>query len=198
MTNTSTVSQTLYVRLNSFATAGDKTGTVTATSTGASDVTTTVSGTVKALPILSVSSISLCAEATYLITKTTSIPVDNGWSVSGIITVNNGYVIAGTTPGNYTVSYTDGCAQTVSATVNVATTSSLPAITDAQASYKFNNNPQGPIGSGNVNYMGYNGFTYSSTTRPINPGFYRANNVSGSNAGCPTQFYIFRCTTCPD
>jgi uncharacterized protein (TIGR02145 family) len=44
--------------------------------------------------------------------------------------------------------------------------------------------------------MGYNGFNYSSTTRPTKPGFYRANNVSGSNAGSPFEYDIFRCTTC--
>ena len=55
LTNTSTVSQTLYVRLNSSATAGSKTGNITATSTGVTDVTTTVSGTVNALPNISIS-----------------------------------------------------------------------------------------------------------------------------------------------
>jgi uncharacterized protein (TIGR02145 family) len=274
LTNTSTVSQTLYVRLNSSATAGGKTGTITATSTGAS-ATTSVSGTVNAIPTISITesdasgssnndskvcigglatltasggatylwsttalsasiipspstnttytvtgttagcsntasititvetlpslslgAISLCAEATYLITKTTAVSNNDSWSVSGTITVNNGYVTAGTTPGTYIVSYKDGCAQTASATVTVATTSNLPAITDGLASYKFNNNPQGPIGSGNVNYVGYNGKVYFSQTRPIKTGFYKANNQSGNSAGCPAQFYIFRCTTC--
>jgi uncharacterized protein (TIGR02145 family) len=55
LTNTSTVSQTLYVRLNSSATAGAKTGNITATSTGVTDVTTTVSGTVNALPNIGIS-----------------------------------------------------------------------------------------------------------------------------------------------
>jgi len=280
LTNTPTVSQTLYVRLNSSATAGDKTGNITATSTGASDATTSVNGTVnaipsisinetdvsgsadndskvckggsatltasggstyswntspiittaaitpslssnttytvtgtsaagcsnitsviitvEALPTLSVSSISLCAEATYLITKTTSMPVDNGWSVSGTITVNNGYVTAGTTTAsNYTVSYTDGCAQTASATVTVNNSDISPAIT-GQASYKISNTnpiPQGPTAS---LYVGYNGYNYFSATKPTNTGYYKANNQSGSSAGCPYPFYIFRCTTCPD
>jgi len=276
LTNTSTVSETLYLRLNSSSTTGNKTGTITATSTGAIDVTTTVSGTVnaipsisitetdvsgsanndnkvckggsatltasggntylwsttattttiitslssnitytvtgtsaagcsnitsviitvEALPSLSYNSISLSNESTYLINKTTSVSSNESWSVTGANTVNNGYITAGTTPGTYIVSYTDGCAQTVSATVTVASTSILPAITDGQASYKFNNNPQGPLGSGDVIYMGYNGFNYSSTTRPTKPGFYRANNVSGSNAGSPFEYDIFRCTTC--
>jgi hypothetical protein len=200
LTNTPTVSQTLYVRLNSSATAGDKTGNITATSTGASDVTTTVSGTVKALPTLSVSSIVLCAEATYLITKTTSMPVDNGWSVSGTITVNNGYVTAGTSAGSYTVSYTDGCAQTVSATVTVLDSNdpSLTglAITDTKVAFKFNGSPQGPSAALTVNYIGYDGYTYFSQTRPTNVGFYNANIQSGTDAGCPNRFYIFTCATC--
>jgi hypothetical protein len=200
LTNTPTVSQTLYVRLNSSATAGDKTGNITATSTGASDVTTTVSGTVKALPTLSVSSIVLCAEATYLITKTTSMPVDNGWSVSGTITVNNGYVTAGTSAGSYTVSYTDGCAQTVSATVTVLDSNdpSLTglAITDTKVAFKFNGSPQGPSAVLTVNYIGYDGYTYFSQTRPTNVGFYNANIQSGTDAGCPNRFYIFTCATC--
>jgi len=41
-----TVSSTLYAKLSSSATAGAKTGTITATSSGATAVTTTVSGTV--------------------------------------------------------------------------------------------------------------------------------------------------------
>jgi hypothetical protein len=55
LTNTNTISQTLYVRLNSSATAGAKTGNITATSTGVTDVTTTVSGTVNVLPNISFS-----------------------------------------------------------------------------------------------------------------------------------------------
>jgi len=197
LTNTNTVSQTLYIRLNSTAADGIYSGTITASSTGVTDALTTISRTVLSKPSLSTNAISLCLDATYLITKTSAIPaLGNGWTVSGTITVNDGYVTAGATPGNYTVSYTDGCAQTVTATVTVTSTSTLAAITDGLASYKFNNNPQGPLGSGNVIYMGYNGFNYSSTIRPTNTGFYRANNVSGSSAGSPFEFDIFRCTTC--
>ena len=127
------------------------------------------------------------------------MPVDNGWSVSGTITVNNGYVTAGTTPGIYTVSYSDGCAQTASATVIVNNSNNgVTAITDGLASYKINNTnpiPQGPTAS---LYVGYNGYNYYSATKPTNTGYYKANNQSGNNAGCPYPFYIFRCTTCPD
>jgi hypothetical protein len=171
--------------------------TVTGTSAAGCSNITSVIISVEALPSLSFGSISLCADATYLITKTTSMPVDNGWSVSGTISVNNGYVTAGTTQGTYTVSYTDGCAQTVSASVTVGNSDISPAITGL-ASYKISNTnpiPQGPTAS---LYMGYNGFNYSSTTKPTKPGFYRANNVSGNSAGCPFPFEIFRCTTCPD
>ncbi len=53
LTNTSSVSQTLYVRLNSSASVGSKIGTITATTTGAS-ATTSVSGTVNAIPTISI------------------------------------------------------------------------------------------------------------------------------------------------
>ena len=202
LTNSNTVSQTLYIRLNSTAAVGINSGTITATSSDVTDAMTTISGTVLSKPSLSTNAISLCTDATYLITKTSAIPaVGNGWTVSGTITVNDGYVTAGATPGNYTVSYTDGCANTASATVLVSLTSNLPKITDGQSSYKISNSnpqPQGPLGSGNVNYVGYNGFNYYSTTKPTNTGYYKANNQSGNNAGCPYPFYIFRCTTCPD
>ncbi len=201
LTNTSTVSQTLFVRLSSSASVGVNSGTITATTIGVSDVSASLNGTVLSMPVLSTNAISLCSEATYLITKTTAIPVDNGWTVSGAITVNNGYVTAGTSAGSYTVSYTDGCAQTVSATVVVTTNSSLPAITDGQTSYRIstiNPQPQGPLGSGTVNYVGYNGFNYYSTSRPTNPGFYKVNNFDNgtASAGCPYSFAIYSCTNC--
>jgi hypothetical protein len=169
--------------------------TVTGTTSGCSN-TASITITVESLPALAFNSIALCNESTFLITNTTSVSNNESWTVSGNINVNNGYVTAGTIPGDYEVGYTDGCAQTVSATVYVAPTSSLPAITDGQASYKFDGTPKGP--SSASYYMGYNGFNYSSPTRPTKPGFYKANNQSEAEAGCPTQFYIFRCTTCSD
>jgi hypothetical protein len=194
----STVSQTVYIRLSSAATTNGANGTITANSSSLTPATTTVSSTTVSAPIFSVTGpYTICSEGTYAVSLTVGNSY-NGWSVSSnAITVNSsGYVTAGTVTGTYSVSYSDACAQTTSATVTVASTSTLPAITDGLASYKFNNNPQGPIGSGNVIYMGYNGFNYSSTTRPTKPGFYRANNVSGSNAGSPFEYDIFRCTTC--
>jgi hypothetical protein len=201
LNNTGTLSQTLYIRMSTSAFVGVNSGTITASSTGATDATTNIIGTVLAKPTLSTSSISLCKESTYLITKTTVMPVDNGWSASGPIAVNNGYVTAGTTPGsNYTVSYTDGCAQTVSATVTVLDSNdpSLTglAITDTKVAFKFNGSPQGPSAVLTVNYIGYDGYTYSSQNQPTQVGFYKANIQSGNNAGCPNRFYIFNCTTC--
>jgi hypothetical protein len=35
-----------------------------------------------------------------------------------------------------------------------------------------------------------------SQARPINTGFFRASKQLGNNAGCPNEYYIFRCTTC--
>jgi len=179
--------------------SSNTTYTVTGTSAAGCSNITSVNITVETLPTISVSSISLCAESTYLIAKTTSISNNESWSVSGTITVNNGYVTAGTTQGTYTVSYTDGCAQTVSASVTVGNSDNgVSGVSGGQASYKISNSspiPQGP--TANV-YVGYNGFNYYSTTKPTNTGYYKANNQSGNNAGCPYPFYIFRCTTCPD
>jgi uncharacterized protein (TIGR02145 family) len=193
-----TVSSTLYVRLFAGATIGVS-GTITVASSGAVSQSRTVSSTITtpAPAFVVAGPYTICSEGTYAISLTEANSY-NGWSASSnAITVNSaGYVTAGTVTGTYSVSYSDACAQTTSATVTVTSTSTLPAITDGLASYKFNNNPQGPLGSGNVIYMGYNGFNYSSTIRPTNTGFYRANNVSGSSAGSPTEFYIFRCTTC--
>ena len=193
LTNNSTISQTLYVRLNYDAIVGVNIGTITATTTGVSDATSTISGTVLSLPVLSTNAINLCTEATYLITVTSEIPLDNAWSATGEISVNNGYVTAGTVPGAYTVSYTDGCGKTISATADVVASPVAPAIADGLASYKFDGTPQGP--TANL-FMGYNGFDYSSTIKPTEPGYYKSNSQLGNSAGCPFQFYIFRCTTC--
>jgi len=173
--------------------------TVTGTTSGCSN-TASITITVEPLPTLSVGSITLCTEATYLITNTTGIPNSNGWSVTGSNTVNSGYVTAGTSAGNFVVSYTDGCAQTVSATVTVLDSNdpSLTglAITDTKVAFKFNGSPQGPSAVLTVNYIGYDGYTYFSQTRPTNVGFYNANIQSGTDAGCPNRFYIFTCATC--
>ena len=196
----STVSQTVYIRLSSAATTNGANGIITANSSGLTPATTTVSSTTVAAPTFSVTGpFTICSEGTYAVSLTVANSY-NGWTTSSnAISVNSsGYVTAGTVSGTYSVSYSDACAQTTSATVTVSSTSTLPAITDGIASYKFNNNPQGPLGSGNVNYVGYNGFNYTSATKPTNTGFYKANNQSGNNAGCPYPFYIFRCTTCPD
>jgi uncharacterized protein (TIGR02145 family) len=106
LTNTSTVSQTLYVRLSSSATAGAKTGNITATSTGVTDVTTTVSGTVNALPNIGISGtttdvdlVSLTASggSTYAWSDGTSTnTVSNTFDASGLyslaVTDENGCI----------------------------------------------------------------------------------------------------------
>jgi hypothetical protein len=196
LANAGTISQTLYVRMKPSATFGANVGTITASTTAASSMGTTVSGTVFSKPTLSSSAISLCNESTYFITKTTVQPVDNGWSITGPNTVSNGYVTAGTAAGTYTVSYTDGCAQTASATVIVSSTSLLPAIADGQVAYKFDGSPKGPLSASY--FVGYNGFSYLSPNRPSDVGFYMANIQSGNNAGCPYRYYIFNCTNCPN
>jgi Ig-like domain CHU_C associated len=194
----STFSSTIYARLSSTAPSGTSSGTITASSSGATAAITTISGTVNAPVVLSQSAITICNNGTYLMTASTAFPVSNGWvSNNPAITVNNiGYITAGMTNGSYVVSYTDGCAQTTSATVTVGSTSSV-TITDltAKSNYKFDGSPHGPA-EGIVNYIGYNGFTYASQTKPSNTGFYRASRQDGNEAGCPVQFYIIKCDSC--
>jgi hypothetical protein len=141
--------------------------------------------------------ITLCLNGSYYLAPSTTSGTFSSLDPT-IATVNSsGYVTAGAITGTTIVSFLlDGGSATVSATVNVVASSSLN-ITDplAQPSYKFNNNPQGPIGGIN-NYVGYNGYNYSGQARPISPGFYRASNQLGDAAGCPYEFNIFRCTTC--
>jgi hypothetical protein len=198
-----TVSSTLHIRLLSGA-ANNVSGTITALTTSGgttTSATTTVTSTIVSAPTFTGgTTYSLCKDATYLISLTVANSY-NGWSTSSnTITVNNGYVTAGTSAGSYTVSYTDGCAQTVSATVTVLDSNdpSLTglAITDTKVAFKFNGNPQGPSAVLTVNYIGYDGYTYFSQTRPTNVGFYNANIQSGTDAGCPNRFYIFTCATC--
>lgn len=194
------VSSTIFIRLSSSATTNGASGTITATSSGATTTTTTISSTPVGSPsFVEPGTYLICSEGTYSVSITTS-NYSNGWSVSSPnISVNStGYVTAGTITGTYTLTYTDACAQSISRNVIVNNSNNAPAITYGQASYKISNSnpqPQGP--TANI-YVGYNGFNYYSATQPTNTGFYKANNQSGSSAGCPYPFYIFRCTTCPD
>lgn len=195
-----TVSSTVYIRITSSSVNGIS-GIITASSLGATNATTTVSSTTRAAPLFSVTGpYTICSEGTYAVSLTVANSY-NGWSTSSpTISVNSsGYVTAGTVTGNYTVSYTDACAQTASATITVNNSdNSVTSIAGGQASYKINNTnpiPQGPTAS---LYVGYNGYNYFSATKPTNTGYYKANNQSGSSAGCPFPFQIFRCTTCPD
>ena len=199
-TNGTLTTTTIYLRLTSNVSTSI-TGTITAYSGGSSQ-TVTDAGVIAAPPVFNHNSILICKEGTFPISITLD-PVSSlnasYWSTSSAtISVNStGYVTAGTATGNYTVSYTDACAQTASATVTVNNSDISPAIT-GQASYKISNTnpiPQGPTAS---LYVGYNGYNYYSATKPTNTGYYKANNQSGSSAGCPYPFYIFRCTTCPD
>jgi hypothetical protein len=143
--------------------------------------------------------ITICQNGSYFLAPSTL----NGTfisSVPSVATVNpSGYVTAVSSSGTTDISLTtvDG---TVTATVTVGTTSSL-TITDptAKPNYKFIiNTPQGPVDTNNgvLNYVGYNGFIYSSQTKPTNTGFYRASKQDGNEAGCPVQFYIIKCDSC--
>jgi len=138
--------------------------------------------------------ITICQNGSYFLDPSTTTGT---WSSSNpaVATVDTRGYVTGLITGTTTISL-ENSGGTVSASITVESNSEL-IITDplAQASYKITNNPQGPIG-GTINYVGYNGFNYSSQTRPINSGFYKASMQSGNEAGCPYQFYIYRCSTC--
>jgi hypothetical protein len=192
-----TVSRTLFARLTASAPSGNSSGTITASSTGASNATITITGTVHSNPILSSTAITICKEGSFLITASTSAPVENGWVITGLNTVNkDGYITAGTVLGEYIVSYTNACFLTSSATITVVDASSniVADVTGGVPSYKFDGTPKGPVA--NI-YVGYIGFTYSSESQPTGRGFYRANQVSGTSAGCPYSFSVFKCSNCP-
>jgi hypothetical protein len=148
------------------------------------------------------STINICVNGSYYLNPSTT---DGTFSTlsSTIATVNSSGYVTGVSEGTTTVSLEVTGGGTVTATVTVSASASLVsasaslAITDplAEASYKFNNNPQGPVGGLN-NYVGYNGFSYSSQARPIKPGYFRASKQLGSASGCPFEYDIFRCTTC--
>ena len=115
LTNTSTISQTVYVRLNSSATAGSKTGNITATSTGVTDVTTTVSGTVNALPNISISGTTTNPE---LVSLTASGGSTYSWSDgSSTSTASNTFDASGL----YSLSVTDanGCISSTQLNITV-------------------------------------------------------------------------------
>jgi len=138
--------------------------------------------------------VTLCLNGSYYLNPSTTDGTFSTTSPTIAIVNSSGYV-TGVSEGSTTVSLMTG-GGTVTATITVGSSSGL-SITDplAQSSYKFNNNPQGPVGGLN-NYIGYNGYNYSSQARPINTGFFRASKQLGNEAGCPYDYYIFRCTTC--
>jgi hypothetical protein len=192
-----TVSRTLFARLTASAITGTQTGTITASSTGASNATTTITGTVHSHPVLSTTAITICKEGSFLLTTSNAGPVENGWTITGSNAVNkNGYITAGNVEGSYVVSYTNACFLTSSATVTVvdASANTVADVTGGVPSYKFDGTAKGPVA--NI-YVGYNGFTYSSESQPTGRGFYRANQVSGNSAGCPYSFSVFKCSNCP-
>jgi len=140
--------------------------------------------------------VTICEKGSYFLDPSTTTGT---WVSSNpaVATVDTRGYVTGVSIGSAEVSLTTA-GGTVTATVTVvADANPSLSITDplAQAAYKINNNPQGPIG-GTINYVGYNGYSYSSQTRPINSGFYKASLQSGNESGCPYQFYIYRCSTC--
>jgi hypothetical protein len=193
-----TVSSTLYVRLTA-SSGGGISGTITASSAWANTQTTTVNSTTVAPPAFSLTGpFNICAEASYLVALATPNSY-NGWSSSdaNVFSVNSTGYITTVAPGTASITYTDACGQSTSQTVTVQTSAPSLPITDTRVAFKFNGSPQGPTLSGStINYIGYDGYTYFSQTRPTNVGFYNANIQSGTDAGCPNRFYIFTCATC--
>ena len=117
LTNTSTVSQTLYIRLNSSATVGSKIGTITATSTDATDVITTISGTVNSLPNIGISGTTTNPELVSL-TATASEGSTYAWSDgSSTSTASNTFDASGL----YSLSVTDanGCISSTQLNITV-------------------------------------------------------------------------------
>jgi hypothetical protein len=193
-----TVSSTLYVRLTA-GSGGGISGTITASSIGATTQTTTVSSTTVAPPAFSLAGpFNICAEASYLVALASPNSY-NGWSNNGssIFSVNSMGYITAVAPGTASITYTDACGQSVSQTVIVQTSSPSIPLVDNNTAYKHNGSPQGPLSGGaTINYAGYDGYSYLSQTRPSNVGFYKANIQSGNQAGCPNRFYIFTCAIC--
>ena len=139
--------------------------------------------------------ITICVNGSYYLNPSTTSGIFSS-NDPLIATVNASGYVTGVKVGRAIVSFAETGGGTVTATVTVGPSSSLSIIDPlAKPSYKFNNNPQGPI-AGINNYIGYNGYSYSSQARPYNTGFYRASNQLGDAAGCPYEYYIFRCTTC--
>ena len=140
--------------------------------------------------------VTICINGSYYLNPSTTSGTFSSLN-SAIATVNSSGYVTGVSVGTTIVSLDNG-GGTVTATITVAANAN-PSLTIsdplAESSYKFSNNPQGPIGGIN-NYVGYNGYTYSSQARPTNTGFFRASIQSGNEAGCPYEFYIFRCTKC--
>ena len=115
LTNTTNVSETLYVRSNSLATAGSKSGTITATSTGGSDVITTISGTVNSLPNIVISGTTTDID---LVSLTVSGGSTYAWSDGSSITSTTNTFDAS---GLYALTVTDanGCISSTNLNITV-------------------------------------------------------------------------------
>jgi hypothetical protein len=145
--------------------------------------------------------ITMCELGSYYLAPSTT---EGTWATSTptVAIVNSSGYVTALTAGVTDITLTSS-GVTITATITVqsaATYSGAPTIQVGQPSYKISNTS--PVSQGPTAdlFMGYSGFNYSSSTKPTNPGFYRANNVVLANktAGCPFPFEIFRCTTCPD
>ncbi len=138
--------------------------------------------------------ITICINGSYYLNPSTTMGTWLSTNPSVATVSTNGYV-TGLSLGVTDISLTTVLG-TVTATITVVSTSSV-TITDPimQTSYKFDNNPHGPVG-GTINYVGYNGFNYTSQTQPTNRGYYMASKQVVNEAGCPVSYYIMKCNLC--
>jgi len=192
--NASTVNETLYIRINSSATAGDKTGTITARSTGVTDATTSVNGTVNSIPTIiitetDVSGISynddiICngASATLNVSGGSSYSWSSGDNTSQIIkspSTNTTYTVTGTTAG---------CSNTASKTITVNAIPTI-SITETDVSGVSNNDAiicNGALAtltaSGGSSYLWSSGDNTSQIIK--SPSTNTTYTVTGTTAGC--------------
>ncbi len=196
----------LYIRMTSLATNGI-TGNLTATISGTTYASQFIQSDLSSAPNPEFNNvdqnldINICMNGSYFLDPSTT----GNWQSSdpSIAIVNTSGYISAISEGDVYITLTDENQNSTSVFVHVINAQdpifNTLAISDpnAQPSYKFiSNTPQGPQ-DGTTNYVGYNGFNYSSQSQPSNRGYYRASKQVGNEAGCPYLFYIFKCSNCP-
>jgi len=114
------ISKTIYVRLASSSTTGSKSGNITLSSTGASTVNISVSGSVNSTPTISGSTTGFISETSQLSGSGTPA-TSNAWSSSSssIANISTSGLLTFNSSGNTQITYTDNTGCSVSSNVNV-------------------------------------------------------------------------------